>query len=61
MRYYLMKRFGADALVYLCFICRDMLAEAANEYSLPHIFLGDVACMALGEIDAPVNNDITCT
>lgn len=47
---------GAQALVYLCFVCRNSLTETANEHSLPMIFLGDIVRMALGEIDVPLKN-----
>jgi Fe-S oxidoreductase len=51
------KDSGAWALVYLCYVCRNMLAETANEQSLPMIFLGDIVRMALGEIDVPLKID----
>ncbi|MBN2224760.1 MAG: (Fe-S)-binding protein [Deltaproteobacteria bacterium] len=48
------KEAGAEAIVYLCPICKDMLTDVASEHSLPLIFLGDLARAALGEIRLPV-------
>jgi Fe-S oxidoreductase len=47
------KNCGAQALVCLCPMCLDGLAAAADAHRLPTIFLGDIARMALGEIDLP--------
>ncbi len=47
---------GAQAMVYLCPICRDMLEETAKSHAMPLIFLGDLVRMAIGEIDPiPIN------
>jgi Fe-S oxidoreductase len=45
---------GAQALVCLCPMCMHMLAGIANEHNLPLIFLGDMARMALGEMESPL-------
>jgi Fe-S oxidoreductase len=47
------KNAGADAMVCLCPMCMHSLTNAAAENSLPLIFLGDIARMALGEIHPP--------
>lgn len=48
------KQAGARAMVYFCPVCRDMLANEAHKQNMPLIFLGDVARMALGEIETPL-------
>ena len=45
---------GAQALVCLCPVCMHMLAGVANEHNLPLVFLGDMARMALGEMESPI-------
>ncbi len=40
-------------MVCLCPMCLDGLAAVAGAHHLPLIFLGDIARMALGEIDLP--------
>jgi Fe-S oxidoreductase len=47
------KKSGARAIVCLCPGCQDSLAAVAGAQGLPTIFLGDIARMALGEIDPP--------
>ena len=42
---------GARALVCLCPMCMESLLPAASRHNLPIIFLGDLARMALGEIN----------
>jgi Fe-S oxidoreductase len=46
------KTAGARALVCLCPMCMQSLAAVAKEHDLPPIFIGDLARMALGEIEA---------
>lgn len=48
------KSAGAGAMVCLCPMCMHSLAGVANEHGLPLVFIGDLARMALGEIEAPV-------
>lgn len=48
------KAAGAKAIVYMCPMCRNSLLKAAMAEGLPLIFIGDIARMALGEIDAPL-------
>jgi len=45
---------GAKALVCLCPMCMRSLSGVANEHNIPLIFIGDLARMALGEIESPV-------
>jgi len=47
------RQAGAQALVCLCPVCMHMLAGVATENDLPLVFLGDLARMALGEIEPP--------
>ena len=47
------KQSGAQAMVCLCPMCLDSLADAAGAHQLPVIFLGDIARMAIGEIRLP--------
>ncbi len=47
------KNAGADAIVCLCPMCINSLENAAGEHNLPLIFIGDLARMALGEIQPP--------
>ena len=47
------KKSGAKAMVCLCPMCMDNLSEAAHKHGIPLIFLGDIARMALGEIEVP--------
>ncbi|RJP76762.1 MAG: (Fe-S)-binding protein [Desulfobacteraceae bacterium] len=44
------KESGAQAMVYLCPMCRNNLSAAAQKNELPFIFIGDLVRMALGEI-----------
>jgi Fe-S oxidoreductase len=44
---------GARAMVCLCPVCIHSLSMTAAELSMPLIFIGDLARMALGEIDPP--------
>lgn len=46
------KNAGARAMVCLCPMCMHSLAGVAQEHDLPLIFIGDLARMALGEIEA---------
>ena len=48
------KEAGAQAMVYLCPMCRNNLANVANQKGLPFIFIGDLVRMALGEIPSGV-------
>ena len=48
------KKAGARAMVYLCPMCRKTLGSAAAANELPLIFIGDLARMALGEIESPL-------
>jgi len=48
------KGAGAKAVVCLCPMCMHSLSSVAEENEIPLIFLGDIARMALGEIDPPV-------
>ncbi len=45
------KQNGASAIVCLCPMCIGNLSQVAAEYDMPLIFLGDIARMALGEIE----------
>jgi Fe-S oxidoreductase len=45
---------GAQALVCLCPMCLHALSGTAAEEKMPLIFLGDLARMALGELEPPV-------
>jgi Fe-S oxidoreductase len=47
------KRAGAQAMVCLCPMCMHSLAGVAQEHDLPLIFIGDLARMAIGEIELP--------
>ncbi|MBU0994379.1 MAG: (Fe-S)-binding protein [Proteobacteria bacterium] len=42
---------GADAMVCLCPMCMQALSASAAIHQLPVVFLGDIARMAIGEID----------
>ncbi len=44
---------GARAMVALCPVCIRSLAGAALEMKMPLVFIGDIARMALGEIEVP--------
>jgi Fe-S oxidoreductase len=46
---------GARALVCLCPMCIHSLSMTAAERSMPLLFIGDLARMALGEIDPPAS------
>ena len=46
------KAAGAKAMVCLCPVCMHSLSAVAGEHDLPLIFIGDLARMALGEIEA---------
>ncbi len=48
------KAAGAQAMVCLCPVCIQSLTRVAQENNLPLIFIGDIARMALGEINPPV-------
>lgn len=48
------QKAGAQAMVCLCPMCMEQLGPTAKEMNLPLIFIGDIARMALGEIEAPV-------
>jgi len=48
------KEAGARCLVYFCPVCKDTLADTAARHGLPMVFLGDIARMAIGEIEQPV-------
>jgi Fe-S oxidoreductase len=48
------KNAGARAIVCLCPMCMRSLFGVASEHNMPLIFLGDLARMALGEIEVPV-------
>ncbi|MBW1846960.1 MAG: (Fe-S)-binding protein [Deltaproteobacteria bacterium] len=48
------KDAGGKAIVCLCPMCMQSLSTVAEENKIPLIFLGDIARMALGEIDPPV-------
>jgi len=45
---------GARAMVCLCPMCMEQLGPTAGEMGLPLVFLGDIARIALGEIEAPL-------
>jgi Fe-S oxidoreductase len=45
---------GAKAMVCLCPICMHSFSLIAAEQKIPLIFLGDLARMALGEIEVPI-------
>jgi Fe-S oxidoreductase len=47
------KNAGAEAMVCLCPMCMHSLNSSATKNNLPLIFLGDIARMALGEIQPP--------
>ncbi len=47
------KAAGAKAMVCLCPMCMHSLHQMAADAGLPLIFIGDLARMALGEIDMP--------
>jgi Fe-S oxidoreductase len=44
------KESGAQAMVYLCPMCRNNLSAAGQKNNLPFIFIGDIVRMALGEL-----------
>ncbi len=44
------KESGAQAMIYLCPMCRNNLSVAAQKNELPFIFIGDLVRMALGEL-----------
>ncbi|MBW1806969.1 MAG: hypothetical protein JRJ87_02160, partial [Deltaproteobacteria bacterium] len=48
------KNAGAGVMVYLCPMCRNTLSSVAKANELPLIFIGDLARMALGEIENPL-------
>ncbi len=48
------KESGAQAMVYLCPMCRNSLSGPALKHNLPFIFIGDIVRMAIGEIEVPV-------
>jgi len=47
------KQAGAKAMVCLCPMCIRSLSGVAKEHDMPVIFIGDIARMALGEIESP--------
>jgi Fe-S oxidoreductase len=47
------KNAGAKAVVCLCPMCMRSLSGTANEHDVPLIFIGDIARMALGEVEPP--------
>lgn len=48
------KNAGAKAVVCLCPMCMRSLSSIADKHDVPLIFLGDIARMALGEVEPPV-------
>ncbi|MBU2513945.1 (Fe-S)-binding protein [bacterium] len=48
------KNAGAKAMVCLCPICMHSFSMISQEQKLPILFIGDLARMALGEIEVPV-------
>ena len=48
------KEAGAKAMVCLCPMCMHSLSGMADRHDIPLIFIGDIARMALGEIEPPV-------
>jgi len=44
---------GAQAMVCLCPMCMRSLSGAAADSNLPILFIGDIARMALGEVEPP--------
>jgi Fe-S oxidoreductase len=48
------KENGAHAIVCLCPMCIHSLSGVAGENHMPLIFIGDIARMALGEIEIPI-------
>ncbi len=48
------KQAGAKAMVCLCPICMHSFAMTSQEQNLPLMFIGDLARMALGEIEFPI-------
>lgn len=46
------KENGAQAMVCLCPMCMHNLSPIAREHGMPLVFIGDIARMALGEIDS---------
>ena len=47
------KKAGAKAMVCLCPICIRSLSQTAGDLEMPLVFIGDIARMALGEIEPP--------
>ncbi|MBM3131656.1 MAG: hypothetical protein FJZ95_01310 [Chloroflexi bacterium] len=47
------RRSGAQAMVCLCPMCIHNLSATAKEMGMPLIFIGELARMALGEIELP--------
>ncbi|MDY6905100.1 MAG: (Fe-S)-binding protein [Thermodesulfobacteriota bacterium] len=45
------KSSGAEALVFLCPVCKNMLEGTAGQHGLPMIFLSDIVRMAIGELE----------
>ncbi len=45
------KNSGAQAMVCLCPMCIHNLSPVAREHGMPLVFIGDIARMALGEIE----------
>ncbi len=48
------KNNGAQAMACLCPMCMHNLSAVGREHGMPMVFIGDVARMALGEIEPPV-------
>ncbi len=44
---------GAEAMVCLCPMCMHSLSGVAADLNMPLVFIGDIARMALGEIEPP--------
>jgi len=45
------KGSGAEAIVFFCPVCKNMMESVAQKHELPLIFLGDIVRMAMGELD----------
>ena len=43
-------------MVCLCPMCSNNLSEVTAAHDMPLVFLGDIARMALGEIEVPIKN-----
>jgi len=47
------KEHGAEAMVMVCFGCREALGKACEERGIPPIYVHDLCRMALGEVPKP--------